>query len=295
MLCSFMNYINSFMAQLRMIKIRKYNNTFEYLEVKNKSSSAKIALQGAHIFDYSNKSTQLLWLSEESSFIQGEAIRGGIPLCWPSFGMNNPSLSQHGFARTSLFTLISVNEENDTSSEILLRLSHSKQSLALWDYKFELTLKITISDTLSLELQTINLDTKVFKVTQAFHTYFNISNIDDVKISGLDKKPYLNALTNRMQNQVGDIKFKAEVDCVYQDVHECLILEDKKTQVKICNEGSSSVIIWNPWIEKCARMSAMNKDAYKKFVCVESANAYKDFKTLKPNESHTLKTTFTTL
>jgi len=39
----------------------------------------------------------------------------------------------------------------------------------------------------------------------------------------------------------------------------------------------------------------MSKDAYTKFVCIESANAYEDFKILQPQESHSLEVTFTSL
>ncbi len=43
-----------------------------------------------------------LWLSSESAFKEGVAIRGGIPICWPWFGpVASPS---HGFARIYLGT-----------------------------------------------------------------------------------------------------------------------------------------------------------------------------------------------
>jgi len=27
-------------------------------------------------------------------------------------------------------------------------------------------------------------------------------------------------------------------------------------------------VVWNPWIEKCKRMSGIKEDAYKEFVCI---------------------------
>ncbi|MEK6659490.1 MAG: D-hexose-6-phosphate mutarotase, partial [Campylobacterota bacterium] len=59
-------------------------------------------------------------------------------------------------------------------------------------------------------------------------------------------------------------------------------------EIHIKNQGSSSVVVWNPWIEKTSRMSAMREDAYKWMICVESANAFLDARVIKPNESHTL-------
>ncbi|MDQ1337601.1 MAG: glucose-6-phosphate 1-epimerase, partial [Campylobacterota bacterium] len=57
----------------------------------------------------------------------------------------------------------------------------------------------------------------------------------------------------------------------------------------IKNGGSSSVVVWNPWIEKTLRMSAMKPNAYESMLCIESANVFDDFKVIKPQKSHTLK------
>ena len=264
----------------------------KYIEIKNSLASAKIALQGAHIFHYARKSEEpILWLSERSDFENGKAIRGGVPICWPSFGTNNPDLPQHGFARTSLFKHIETKEIDKDTTQVTLRLRHSNETLKLWAYKFELELKVTVSDSLTMELTTTNLDTKAFKITQALHSYFSVSNISDIKIRGLDAKPYFNALSGEQNLQDGDIIFQEEVDRVYQEADAEIVLVDKKRTIAIMNEGSSSVVVWNPWVDKCKRMSAMRDDAYKEFVCIESANAMEDFKILEPNCSHTLKAT----
>ena len=70
---------------------------------------------------------------------------------------------------------------------------------------------------------------------------------------------------------------------------ENIILKDTKRTIELVHSGSLSSVIWNPWIEKGKRMSAMSDEAYKEFVCIETANAYADFKVLEPGESHTLK------
>ena len=275
-----------------MITIKKLSNGFEYLEIENSSATAKIALQGAHIFEYKRKmQDDLFWVSEISDFELGKAIRGGVPICWPAFGMNNPELPQHGFARTSLFECTSREDIDADITEIELRLRDSKESLKLWNYKFELLLKVTVSDKLTIELKTTNKDNKEFKLTQALHSYFKLSDISNAVVKGLDNKPCFDALTNETNIQNGDIIFNQEFDKVFQKVDSELILKDKEKTISINNEGSSSVVVWSPWIEKCKRMSAMKDDAYKEFVCIESANAFEDFIILKPNEEHTLKAT----
>ena len=274
-----------------MIKLKKLSNGFEYLQIQNDSATVKIALQGAHIFEYKRRDEDILWLSETSDFELGKAIRGGVPICWPAFGMNNPELPQHGFARTSLFEFISSVEVDSDTTVVDLRLTHSEDSLKLWNYKFELVLKVTISDKLTMELKTTNLDEKEFKLTQALHSYFKLSDISNAVVKGLNNKPCFDALTNKTNIQNGDITFNQEFDRVFQEVDCELILHDKEKTISINNEGSSSVVVWNPWIDKCKRMSAMQDEAYKEFICIESANAFEDFITLKPNEEHTLKAT----
>ncbi len=58
-----------------------------YAMVSNKYADATICLYGAHIVSYSPaKNMEVLWMSPSSSFEEGKAIRGGIPVCFPWFG-----------------------------------------------------------------------------------------------------------------------------------------------------------------------------------------------------------------
>ncbi len=190
-----------------------------------------------------------------------------------------------------MFKCTSREEIDPSTTEVQLRLTHSEESLKLWNYKFELVLKVTVCDKLTIELKTINKDNKEFKLTQAFHSYFKLSDISNAVVKGLDNKPCFDALTNKTNIQNGEITFNQEFDRVFQKVDNELILQDREKTISINNEGSSSVVVWNPWIDKCKRMSAMKDEAYKEFVCIESANAFEDFIILKSNEEHTLKAT----
>ncbi len=276
-----------------MVSLKKLANGFEYLEVVNLSASAKIALQGGHIFDYTPTDKEpLLWLSEASNFKYGESIRGGIPICWPWFGMHttDTTLPQHGFARTSLWTHTQTIEKKD-ATQITLKLQSSSKTKELFPYKFELTLIIDIGEKLQLQLITTNTDTKAFTITQALHTYFNISDTNHITIKGLKNKTYFDALDAHYKKQVKDIKINKEVDRVFQDTEKEIVLQDTNSKISISREGSSSVVIWNPWIDKCSRMSAMKEDSYKTFVCIESANALSDAREIESHTSHTLQTT----
>ncbi len=273
-----------------MITHKKLQNGFEYIEIKNRAAEAKIAMQGAHLFHYQREGEEpILWLSEVSDFEYGKAIRGGVPVCWPWFGFHEErSLPQHGFARISMWEFVCGKEIDEKTSSVTFRLTCNDKTLKMWPYRFELKLHVVISDNLTLELKTTNIDDREFKITQALHTYFKVSHISHVNIKGLDKKPYLDALTYKNELQKGDITFNEEVDRVYQEGDGEIVLKDKNREIHIKNQGSSSVVVWNPWIEKTKRMSAMSEDAYEHFVCIESANAFDDRKVLESGGSHTL-------
>lgn len=275
-----------------MFEFKTKENGFKYIEITNDSASAKIAVQGAHIFHYQRKNEEpILWLSETSHLEHGEHIRGGVPICWPSFGLNNPELPPHGFARNRMWDLVNIIEEDSSTTTVIMDFIDSRKSRREWEYKFHLTATFTIGKELSIELTTVNKDSQIFKFTQALHTYFNISNIKNISINGLDSKPYLDAVTNEKHIQDGELHIDKEVDYVYQDVDKDIVLKDEKRDIKIKNEGSSSCVVWNPWIEKSKRMAGMKDDSYPEFVCIETANAFDDYKILDSGEAHTLKVT----
>jgi glucose-6-phosphate 1-epimerase len=140
-------------------------------------------------------------------------------------------------------------------------------------------------------MKTTNLDSKEFMITQALHTYFSVSNIQNIKIKGLENKFYFDTLLDDKHKESKSIEINAEIDRVYIDTEDEVYLVDGSRTIKLQTVGSASTIVWNPWIEKCSKMSYMSKNAYKEFVCIESANAFDDFVMIKSKKSHTLELT----
>lgn len=267
-------------------------NELEYIAVSNTISKAKIALQGGHIFDFQIKGKRaLLWLSKDSCFEKGKAIRGGIPICWPWFGAHksDPTLPNHGFARTSLWKHIKTDEINDQQTKVTLQLKSSNETLKIWPYLFELTLEITVGQMLSVSLTTKNLDIKPFSISQALHTYLLIEDINQVYIDGLDQKRYYNKVDDSFNNlQDGKLFFIAQTDRIYQRISSAVKLHDKKDLISLRTEGSQTVVIWNPAEALAAKMPDLSD--HKTMVCIESANTLEDELLIQPNESHSLRT-----
>ncbi len=274
-----------------MIEQKKLKNGFEYIELSNTSAHAKIALQGAHLFHYQRMGqSPLLWLSEKSYFEEGKAIRGGVPICWPWFGRHKTEshLPQHGFARNFLWELVEIKESDASSTEVKLQLKSSAESLQLWPYRFELLLHITIAKTLRIVLTSKNCDKNTFEISSALHSYFAVSDINSVSVEGVDNTPYFDAVSSENNRQEGPLYITEELDRVYQRVKNPLILHDQARTTHIDATGSSSAVIWNPWIAKCAKMSDMPNNGYQTMLCIETANALEDAQHLAPGEEHTL-------
>ena len=273
-----------------MIEFKTLANGFEYIEVQNSAASAKIALQGAHLFEYKRPNKEdILWLSSVARFEEKFPIRGGIPICWPWFGPNkeNPTLPQHGFARISVFTLYAHEEIDEKTTQLTFLLTDSLESKKLWPFSFELYVRFHISDTLHVSVETLNKDTKSFVLSQALHTYFQVDDITQVSLLGLKNTRYYDQLNSSYTLQKGTVFFDKEVDRIYLSAKD-LIMETKSKKIVLQNSGSNSLVVWNPWIEKTKNIVDMADDAYKKMLCVETANALDDTQTIQPGIRHTL-------
>ncbi|MDD2357160.1 MAG: D-hexose-6-phosphate mutarotase [Thiovulaceae bacterium] len=273
-----------------MVEFKTFSNGFPYIEVTNSVSSAKIALQGAHIFEYKKDGkNELLWLSSLAQFEENKPIRGGIPICWPWFGPHSePSLPQHGFARISLFSFISCDEKDDITSVVTLKLTDSPKSKILWDFSFELLVTISISKELYVSIKTTNTDIKEFKITEALHTYLNVENILDAEVFGVKKSTYFDQLSKTMKVQKNDLHIDQEIDRIYINPNNKLTLKEKNRTIFLQNSHSNSLVIWNPWREKVKSIKDMQDHEYKNMLCIESANVLDDSKIVQPDRSITL-------
>lgn len=275
-----------------MITAKTTAQGFAYIEVENNQATAKIALQGGHLFHYQRTGhVPLLWLSRLSHFSEGAAIRGGIPICWPWFGKHphSPGLPQHGFARTSLFNVQDSSEPDGDFSEIVLQLQDSAATRALWDHPFQLYLRIGIGETLSLSLSSQNTDTQDVTISAALHSYFAVSEIGHASVHGLEGVAYLDTLTGSQECQTGAVEIDREVDRVYHGTGSPILLHDGRRHLSLHSKGSASTVVWNPWCAKAGSMADMDNDGYQTMLCIETANALQDARTIEPGEEHRLQ------
>ena len=254
--------------------------------INNHSATAEIYLYGAHITSFKPKGEHdLLWLSEDVKFIVGKSIRGGVPLCWPWFGphLSDSSKGPHGFARHLPWTLVSIESSSD-KTVVNFELTSDEQTLGLWNHHFKATVKITVSQSLTVEFTTENLGDTDMSISEALHTYFNIGSVDQVQIEGLDQVVYLDKVAGQEGEKVqaGDIDITSETDRVYINTNDTCLIKDSALNrtIEVSKTGGMSTVVWNPWIDKAASMPDVANDGYKTMVCVETANAFDNIVTV---------------
>ena len=260
-------------------------------------ATATVALHGGHVLSFQpNGFEPVLWMSDHSVFQSGKAIRGGIPVCWPWFGPHPSETDKpnHGFARTSNWSIFSTRVINDDDVQLRLLLTDDAQTRALWPHAFELELCITLSERLRLDLHVRNTGQASFTWTGALHTYFPVSHINTISVHGLDGCQYIDQLTGDPQKiQHGPIQFTEETDNIYVDTDATCILDDAGSNRRVIIEksGSQSTVVWNPWIKKAARMSDFGDDEYLGMVCIETANAAQNRVSVPAGQTHVMSAT----
>jgi len=276
-------------------------NDIPYIEVKTRDAYALISLYGGQLLSYKfNGCDDLLFLSEIANYSEGKAIKGGIPVCWPWFGADpeNKGRQSHGFARNKMWELRSTENISDTKCKVTMGLKENNETLKLWPHSFDLEIEMAFGDSMDVLLRTTNTGDESFEITQALHTYFSVGDISKVSLQGLDKKNYLDKAKintgEEQKYQSGDVEFAQEVDSIYQDVPKDLRLLDlhKQREIKISSFGNKTAVVWNPAAKLSQQMSDIYDDDYKKFVCVETANAADNVIEVKPGESFELSVSY---
>jgi D-hexose-6-phosphate mutarotase len=264
-------------------------------DITNAHASASISLQGGHLLSWQpvSASEPVLWMSKDAQFAAGKSIRGGIPVCWPWFGAHGSesSFPAHGFARTQAWQVKSTRSLDDGSTEISLSLPSKATISSMWPHQAQLEMLVNVGSSLKIALITRNLGDQDVTISEALHTYFQVSDVAQAQIEGLDGTHFHDKAAGWTQgDQTGAIGFAAEVDRVYVNApNRCSIVDPAwQRRIHINKIGSQSTVVWNPWAARAAQMGDLGEDGWQRFVCVESANALENAITIAAGKVHTL-------
>lgn len=232
---------------------------------------AAITLQGAHLLAWQPDGDEpVIWLSDNTPFKEGIAIRGGVPICWPWFGTaGTPS---HGFARNQPWDL-TAHDEDENGVILTFTLQDNAQTRAQWPHAFTLIARFKLGEECEIELESHGN----YQATAALHTYFEIGDITRVSVAGLGEH-YIDKVSHITEaRQVGDLVFVGQTDRVYTQPTTCSLINDPVLQrtIEVNHQHMSDVIAWNPGAELSAKMVDMPDEGYKTMVCVETGRVSK--------------------
>lgn len=272
---------------------------FPFIRVKHAKANALISVYAGQVLSFrpAGKTDDLLFLSKKAYYQAGKAIKGGVPVCWPWFGSDPEGKGRpaHGFVRNRIWDVIETGVAANGGIQVVLGLIDTPETQAIWPHAFVLRLEVTVGDTLNLALVTRNSGNQALTITQAFHTYFSVGDIHRASVSGLEGKSCIDKVDGgKQKTQSGAVTIDSEVDRIYLDVSNDLVIHDAamKCRITIASQGSQTAVVWNPWAKISAEMGDLLDDDYLRLLCVETTNAATDIITIQPGNEFRLVANF---
>jgi glucose-6-phosphate 1-epimerase len=265
-----------------------------YADVTTADATATVYLQGAHVAAWQPKGQQpAIFVSRKSDYAPGKPIRGGVPIAFPWFaarhdGKTGPS---HGFARIQDWTLAFAARAGD-DLHMTFTLGPTEISRNLGYDNFRLAYLLTIGRTLTMQLTVVNDAAVPLVFEEALHTYYAVSDIHEVSVTGLEGATYLDKNDN-LQSKVqhGAITITEPTDRVYLSTTSTCILHDagSKRRVTVAKTGSNTTVVWNPWESGALKLPDLDPTEWHEFIAVETVNAAVNAVTLAAGAKHVME------
>ncbi len=263
----------------------------EALRIETPFSTAWLSLHGGQLLSFAPQGfDDLLWVSPTTA-TPPKAIRGGVPVCWPYFGKQGQpdDAVQHGHARISRWPLTDVKREADGG--VVLKLA-----LPLRDgVPLELQMSVHVGRELRQSIDTLHRGDRPYRLTQALHTYFGVADAAQVQVTGLDGLRFADKFDGGTHVQVGnwslqDPRDPGRSDRIYTGTGHRFDLLDPAggRRIRLDTFGSRSLVVWNPGAAGARDIADMPDDQWRRFVCLEAANASEDAIELEPGQRHRL-------
>src|SRR5579862_971147 len=289
--------MGSALAELRRFEIPgiaavvEGNGGLQKVRITSPGAAGEIYLHGAHVTSWKPAgSEEVLFLSSQSRWELGRAIRGGMPICFPWFGdkADDPKAPAHGFVRTKEWQLESIAQAEDGVTVSMFTQSDG-DTKRWWPADFRLVYRVTFGPELKLELVIMNTRKTPLHFEEALHAYFRVGNVLNARVAGLDTVHYIDKTdSNRRKIQQGEIAIVSETDRVYLNTVDAVNLEDPvlRRRTRVTKENSRTTVVWNPWIQKARSLSDFADDEWTQMVCIETSNVSDFGVDLAPGMQH---------
>jgi len=239
------------------------------------AGSAIILLRGGQVVSWIDPDGQeRLYLSPLSPLGSEQPVRGGVPVVFPQFSMRGP-LVRHGFARTQPWRCTAAQEEDDDDvATVMLELTESEATLALWPFAFRCTLQVTLTPwQLELQFTASNPGSTPWHFCAALHTYLAAGPLSTVELDGLQTLAYEDTLQSGVltagTNAV--IQPKGAIDRIYFNTKQPLTLKSSTHEMALTQQGWPDTVVWNPGPDGASAMADLPDTDHDRFMCVEAA------------------------
>ncbi len=267
-----------------------YGPDFPIVCVETALCTARVSLYGAQLLNWAPTGQRdVFFVSPEIIFEQGKALRGGVPLCWPWFGKHpeDSSKPSHGVARTALWQLASSEVEESGIARLVLSLPPIDEMTPSGAVILEL------GEELLMSLITLDVPHQM-PFSTAQHSYFAVSDYEQVAITGLEECPYIEFAAEPVEHLEDPLMPAGNIDRIYHPVAAeteiCIHDPAWGRSIRILRDGSESSIVWNPGAAGAAGMADLGEENYRGFIAVESSVVPAENVSLRYGETHRLTT-----
>jgi glucose-6-phosphate 1-epimerase len=267
------------------------NGGLPRVQITTAFGSGEMYLHGAQLTSWTPAGhAEVLFVSTKSCWQEGQAIRGGIPICFPWFRAkgDDHQAPAHGFVRTKTWQIESV-VQNEGRVSVSMLTESDEQTRRWWPGEFRLIHRVTFGSELKLELTCRNTGTTPLRFEEALHTYNRVSDVNEVRLHGLDGGHFLdNTDSNKEKTQIGDPSLVSQTDSAYMNTDSAVDLLDPKMRrrIRAQKEDSFTTVVWNPWRDGAAGLKDLGDGEWKQFLCVEASNILGAAVNLDPGQEH---------
>ena len=179
------------------VTFEKKTKPYPHWEYSNPEFDSLIRIvpeRGGLITEWRSEGKELLYFDLERFLDKDKSVRGGIPILFPicgdlSEGYSNGGkkyfLKQHGFARDLPWSISLLKDQFG----IRLKFKDTKQTLSAFPFLFSLKMDVRLKEkSLQISVKVNNKSQQTMPFCFGLHPYFQVSNLQKIKIEGLPKK-----------------------------------------------------------------------------------------------------------
>jgi glucose-6-phosphate 1-epimerase len=275
------------------------NGGLPRIQVTGSRAAGEMYLHGAQVTSWNPAGNEeALFLSTRSHWQEGQAIRGGIPICFPWFRAkaDDPKAPAHGVVRTRTWQLDSI-DGNEAGVAVTMSIESDEQTRRWWPAEFRLLHRVIFGPQLTLELICTNTGKTDLRFEEALHTYNRVADVANVRLQGLHEVHFLdNTDSNAAKIQHGDLRFASTTDRAFLDAQKGVDLIDPelRRRIRLDKANSLTTVVWNPWQEGAMRLKDLGNEEWTQFLCVEACNILTASISLAPGEEHKMTAVLST-